>query len=700
MKGLTWWWLLGLVSAQVPISWKVALWPQKESYAVGDTVILSLKASIPPPYHLYSSRPTAKPANLPTTLTLDAQTSGVRPIGPLQEIGKLITVYDEIFETEVFYYEGEVTFQQKFYLTQAPAQIVGYLRYQYCDEEQCYTEKLELDQKLTVLASNSSIKAKDQTPATSPPSKMDSATGPNLTSLDTSGSTPQPMASVQPILPTQATAATTPSRDGAISTNRNIWGLFLKAFLFGLAAVLTPCTFPMIPLTVSYFTKALEGRRGFPLLALCYSLSILLIFWLLGGIVTIFFGASAAYNISTNPWLNLIFFVILLAFGLSFLGLFEIRLPASWGTATSRYASTRSLGGVFFMALTLVLVSFSCVGPLLGTLLIDMVGGSYWAPFVGMTGFGLAFALPFGLLAGIPQLLQKLPRSGAWMETFKVTLGFLELVLALKFLSNADLVWHLGILDREVYLTAWIVLFLTLGLYLMGFIPLGGHKPEAIGVLRLLTGMSSLGLGIYLFTGLWGAPLKAFSGLLPPIHDEIGVRLVGGNAQETRQATCDLPPDRLYVNELRKHTPPEFCVFYDLEEAKAYAASVNKPLFIDFTGHTCVNCRQVENSVWQDPTIRRLLQEQYVMVSLFVDDATPLPELSYTPTGEKLRTLGDKWLALEKTLYRIQAQPFYVLTDTTLVPLVPPQGFTLDKEAYRAFLEAGLSAYQAKRMRS
>lgn len=693
MRPIIGWWLLSLVSAQVPISWRVTLSPKKESYAIGDTVTLLLKASIPPSHHLYSSRPTAKPANLPTTLTLDEQTKGVKPVGLLQELGKLITTYDEIFETEVFYYEGEVTFLQKFYIIQAPAEIIAYLRYQYCDEEQCYTDKLEIEQKLPVAKSVLTPTPKE---SRRPEVKADSARTSKILFEDTS----EPTSSLSPAPIEPLAQAAGLATQGKPPSHPSAWWLLIKAFLFGLAAVLTPCTFPMIPLTVSYFTKALEGQRGFPVLALWYSLSILIIFWLLGGLVTIFFGASAAYNISTNPWLNLVFFLILVLFGLSFLGLFEIQLPASWGTATSRLANPRSLGGVFFMALTLVLVSFSCIGPLLGTLLIDMIGGTYWAPFVGMTGFGLAFALPFGLLAGVPKLLQKLPRAGAWMETFKVTLGFLELALALKFLSNADLVWHLGILDREIYLTAWIVLFLTLGLYLMGVIPLGVQRPESIGVMRLLAGMSSIGLGIYLFTGLWGAPLKAFSGFLPPIHEEIGVRLVGGLTQGASQSDCDLPPNRLYAAQLRKYTPPEFCVFYDLDEAKAYAAKAKKPLFIDFTGHTCVNCRQVESSVWQDPTIRRLLKEKYVMVSLFVDDATPLPQMLRTPTGEKLRTLGDKWLYLQKHLYRIQAQPFYVLTDTTLVPLVPPKGFSLDKDAYRAFLEAGLSAYETKHTQS
>jgi thiol:disulfide interchange protein DsbD len=639
-----------------------------------------MTATIPPPYHLYSSRPPAKEANLPTTFTVIKQ-NGLKLVGSLEEKGSLRSEYDPIFETDVYYYEKEVTFVQRLVVVGTPATIEALLRYQYCDEEQCFTDKKPIEIQVPVVASQASPPPQQILPSQQPSLRRDTAR------VDSS---------TTPVLPVKEISPPAPEEPRPSSSQGSLWWMFLKAFLFGLAAVLTPCTFPMIPLTVSYFTKASEGRKGFPVLALWYSLSILLIFWILGLLLTLLFGASAAYTLATNPWLNLLFFFILVAFGLSFLGLFEITLPASWGTATSKYASPRSLGGVFFMALTLVLVSFSCIGPLVGTLMIDMVGGAVWEPLVGMSGFGLAFALPFGILAGLPQLLQKLPRSGDWMDTFKVTLGFLELALALKFLSNADLVWHLGILDREVYLTLWITLFLFLSLYLLGKIPLKGASPSEIGVGRLLLSMGSFSLALYLFTGLWGAPLKAFSGLLPPIHEEMGVRLVGGNQVLSLGTSCTYPPTRLYADKLQKHTPPDFCAFYDLEEARQYAATVRKPLLIDFTGHTCVNCRQVESSVWSDPTIKRLMQEKFVLVSLFVDDATPLPEALSTPEGEKLYTLGDKWLYTEKFKYGVQAQPYYVITDSTLQPLIPPMGFTLDVERYADFLRAGLTAFETK----
>ncbi|MCX7651756.1 MAG: thioredoxin family protein [Bacteroidia bacterium] len=688
MMGIEW----GVIWLQAVVSWSVALegpTPAK----VGDTLSIVLRAQVPAGYHLYSSRPTEKPANLPTQLTVEKR-RGVRLVGKLTEAGKLIEEYDPIFETKVYYYKDEVTFRQNLLVEGAPAEIEGYIRYQYCDEEQCYTATKDF--KLTVPVST--VPSAEKLPAQPPKDTVlpyraglaeKGSTSLSPPSLDTS----QKLLAEASPTPADAIAAST---GNARSQKESLWWVFLKAFLFGLAAILTPCTFPMIPLTVSYFTKATEGKTGFPLLAVWYGLSVLTIFWILGLVLTLFFGASAAYNLATNPWLNMVFFFILLLFGLSFLGLFDITLPASWGTATSRLANPRSIGGVFFMALTLVLVSFSCIGPLVGTLMIDMVGGRFWEPMVGMTGFGLAFALPFTVLAGTPQLLKKLPRSGEWMETFKVTLGFLELALALKFLSNADLVWHLGLLDREVYLVLWITLFFFLSLYLLGKIPLKGASPSEIGVGRLLLSMSSFALALYLFTGLWGAPLKFFSGLLPPIHEEMGVRVLGGK-QRSSETACPYPPNRRHAELLSKYTPPEFCAFYDLEEARAYAAQVGKPLLIDFTGHTCTNCRQVESTVWSHPSIKSLMQQSFVLVSLFVDDHTPLDSVIITSDGTKLRTLGDKWLYFERTQYQIQAQPYYVITDATLQPLLPPKGFTLDTEEYEQFLREGLRVFAQRK---
>jgi len=698
---MRWLWLGwgGILLAQSLVKWDIVL--DSAGKKVGDTITLTFRASIPAPYHVYSARKTEKPANFPTSFTLDDHAArGAKLVGPLLEEGKLIQTYDPIFDTKVYYYANEVKFTQRIVITDSPVRLVGMLRYQYCDEEQCFFDKVEVDYTFSVqgiasgrVADRKSSVANSPVISSAEVGKdnllgVDSAPMPGIAGGDRSaGQVSGPVVSAAP-------ARQASSEEHADRTAGSLWWLFLKAFFFGLAAVFTPCTFPMVPLTVSYFTKA-QARQGSGFLgALWYAGSILFIFLILGGIITIFFGANATYAISTNPWLNLIFFLILVAFGLSFLGLFEITLPASWTTATSRLSNTRSLLGIFFMALTLVLVSFSCIGPLLGTLLIDMVSGSYGAPLVGMMGFGLAFALPFGLLAGVPRLLNKLPRSGSWMDTFKVTLGFLELALALKFLSNADLVWHLGILDREIYLTAWIVLFLTLGLYLFGILPLKGGRVEELSIPRLLIGMFSVGMGIYLFTGLWGAPLKAFSGFLPPIHEEMGVRVIG--ASHRSGSPCPLSPNRKYASLLSKHTPLGFCAFYDLEEAVAYATQVRKPILIDFTGHTCVNCRQVESSVWQDPAIQKLMQEEFVLVSLFVDDETPLDSVVVTPEGEKLRTLGDKWLYFQKAKYRIQAQPYYVITDETLVPLVPPRGFTLDKAEYKRFLEGGLGVYREK----
>ncbi|MCS7189317.1 MAG: protein-disulfide reductase DsbD family protein [Bacteroidia bacterium] len=677
------WLLWGVVWAQSAISWEIHTEGPSPARP-GDTVSLVLHARIASPYHLYSSKPPAVSANLPTTFTVEHK-EGVEPIKGLLERGAMKAVYDEIFGTEVYYYEGEVAFVQRFIVKGAPAKVSGYLRYQYCDEQQCFTERKEVDVEFPVQR----VAEKFQ-----PPKAASLSLSTRDTLLVDSPARAKQGGELTPVAPLSLSSSASASSEPE-KAEESLWWLFIRAFLFGLAAVLTPCTFPMIPLTVSYFTKVTEGKRGFPIMALWYGFSVVLIFWVLGLLLTGLFGASATYNLATDPWLNLIFFIILVVFGLSFLGLFEITLPASWSTTTARYANPRSLGGVFFMALTLVLVSFSCIGPLVGTLMIEMVGGRIWEPMVGMTGFGLAFALPFSILAGIPQALQRLPRSGEWMNTFKVTLGFLELALALKFLSNADLVWHLGILDREVYLVLWITLFLFLSLYLLGKIPLKGANPkQEIGVGRLLLSMGSFALALYLFTGLWGAPLKFFSGLLPPIHDEMGVRVIGGSlGSSPLSQTCSYPPQRKYADKLRKHTPPDFCAFYDLYEARLYAAQVNKPLLIDFTGHTCTNCRQVENTVWIHPVVKSLINEKFILVSLFVDDETPLDSIVVTPEGEKLRTVGDQWLYLEKSRFHAQAQPYYVITDTSLSPLLPPLGFTLDVEKYTNFLQEGLRLF-------
>ncbi|MCS6789664.1 MAG: thioredoxin family protein [Bacteroidia bacterium] len=673
---------------QAALQWYISTQPS-QPVKKGDVVYLRMWAVLKPGYHIYSSRPPSGPANTPTQLVIE-KIQGLKPL-PLTEEGKLQEMHDTIFDADVYFYEKEVTFIQPFVVTGSPATVSGFLRYQYCDEEQCYMQTYEVSASFEVKeepAESPSVSAAEvrRTPPAAETNPKDC----------TSTSMPSPpLEKTTETPPSSATSVTSASIAPSNSSLTTIGWTFIKAFLFGLAAILTPCTFPMIPLTVSYFTKAAEKRSG-RWLATWYGASILIIFWVLGLLLTMLFGAGATYNLATNPWLNLIFFLLLLIFGLSFLGLFELTLPASWGTATSRFASPHSLGGIFFMALTLVLASFSCIGPLVGTLMIDMVGGKIWEPLVGMTGFGLAFALPFSLLAGMPKLLQRLPRSGEWMETFKVTLGFLELALALKFLSNADLVWHLGILDREVYLSLWIALLLFLSLYLLGKVPLKGNAPQEIGVLRLLASMGSFALAIYLFTGLWGAPLKMFSGLLPPVHEEMGVRVLGGTSSGHSQPTCAYPSHRKYADALRKYTPLDLCAFYDLEEARQYAAQVQKPLLIDFTGHTCTNCRQVESSVWSHPAVKKHLQQDFVLVSLFVDDGTPL-DTPLVVEGKKLRTVGDRWLYLEQSLYKMQAQPYYVIVGENLEPLVPPMGFTLDAEAYLSFLREGLEKFKQQK---
>ena len=459
----------------------------------------------------------------------------------------------------------------------------------------------------------------------------------------------------------------------------------------------------MIPMTVSYFTKRSGTRAKGIRNAFIYSGSIISIFVVLGLALTVTFGVETIYNLSTNPWMNLVLFAIVFVFGLSFLGLFELSLPSSWVTSMDRKSDRGGLVGIFFMALTLVLASFSCVGPIAGIILIDAAKGAIGGPVIGMLGYSLGFALPFGMFALFPQALQSLPKSGGWLNSVKVVLGFLELALALKFLSNADLYNSWGLLDREVFLSLWIVIFTLLSLYLLGKLRLPHDSPmEKVPVPRLLLAIASLTFVVYLIPGLWGAQLPQLSGLLPPPNNQIGVRIapdyarqyfMGGNQGVTNSnPVCQLP--RKHANKLAEKAPEGYCMFYDLEEAQAYARQVKKPLFLDFTGHTCANCREMEHKVWPNMEVKKMLTENYVMVSLYVDEKTPLPEPIRLPDGKKLRTIGDQWQNFQITRYNIFAQPYYVLTDAELNLMVPQGvGYTPNVTEYLAFLKQGIDNF-------
>ena len=439
---------------------------------------------------------------------------------------------------------------------------------------------------------------------------------------------------------------------------KSMWLIFIISFLSGFAALLTPCVFPMIPMTVSFFTKSSKSKAAGIRNAVFYGISIIAIYVILGTIVTTIFGPSALNALSTNVWFNIVFFILLVVFALSFLGAFEIMLPSSWQNKADQASDKGGILGIFFMALALALVSFSCTGPIVGTLLVESATIGGIAPFVGMFGFSLALALPFALFAAFPGWMNSLPKSGGWLNTVKVFLGFLELALAFKFLSNADLVVQGHFLERELFLAIWIGLFAVLTIYLFGFIRLPHDSPtEKLSVFRTMLASTCLVFVIYLIPGMWGAPLKLISGFPPPLSYSESPQGIG-----TTQNTVGHSENKdMHLG------PQNIMVFHDLDKAKAYAKEVNKPLFVDFTGHACVNCRKMEEKVWGEPGILEILRDKMVIVSLYVDEKTALPasehkELEYAP-GKKMKItqVGHKWSYLQTTRYKSNTQPYYRL---------------------------------------
>ncbi len=502
--------------------------------------------------------------------------------------------------------------------------------------------------------------------------------------------------------PTTAEQETTSEASGDCSPSA-LWSSFIIAFFAGLIAILTPCVFPMIPMTVSFFVKQGEGaenrakgiRNG-----LLYAASIIFIYGFVGFLISVIFGGKALYILGSHPIPNLIFFAIFFVFALSFLGMFEITLPSKWSTAANNKATAGGILGPFFMALTLVIVSFSCTGPILGAALVQTTQGTEcgWKPFAAMLGFGFAFGIPFGLMAMLPKLMEKLPMAGGWMNTVKVVFGFLELALCMKFLSNFDQVmqWHL--LDRQIFLGLWIVIFICLAFYFFGWILLPhDEKKESITVPRLLVAIGVLGFVMYLVPGMWGGPLPMMEGLLPPMNKEIGVKLLPHQFAEEGTINSKIcKSDRVNAHIGVENEAHGFCMFYDLDQAIAFAKEQNKPLFVDFTGHTCANCRKMEQQVWPDDNVRKLLLNEFVMVSLYADDKTEFETPKLSPDGVKLRTVGDWVLDYSSRNFSVMAQPLYVLMNHDETKLVLPRGFNQDIPAYVEFLKSGIAAFNKK----
>ena len=652
-------------------------------------------AKIDQGWHVYS---TNLPADGPTSASLHVdKAEGVTPVGKLTTRGKELNVYDKTFEMKLRYFENSVGFVQRYKITAKTYSIKGYLEYGACNDEMCLPPtQVEFNFKgngpasapaATPTAANAETE-KTTTAATDVAADglsaltamtADTAKKADVLPVDTAGPLKQENAQVnadvnlwQPVI--KELSAFNSTKD---SSNSSLLAIFFMGIVGGLIALLTPCVWPIIPMTVSFFLKrAKDDRKKGIRDAVTYGLSIIVIYMALATLVTWAFGPQKLNELATNAPFNVFFFLLLVVFAFSFFGWFELRLPSSWGNAVDNKASaTTGLLSIFLMAFTLSLVSFSCTAPVVGLLLVQAATSGDWvAPAVGMFGFALALALPFTFFALFPTLLKKAPRSGSWMNMIKVVLGFIELAFSLKFLSVADLAYGWHILDRETFLSIWIVLFGLLGLYLIGKLKFPHDDPEqkAMPVPAIMLGLCSLAFSVYMLPGLWGAPCKAVSAFAPPI-----------NTQD-----FNLAPQTVHA------------AYTDYDEGMRAATAAGKPVLVDFTGFGCVNCRKMEASVWTDSRVADKLNKDYVLISLYVDDKTPLkqPVEVKLPDGTSrtLRTIGDKWSYLEQTKFGYLAQPFYVPLDNAGKPLNGSFSFKEDVPAYLEFLDKGLENYRAQ----
>jgi thiol:disulfide interchange protein len=642
----------------------------------GDHVDLIFTALIDNGWYLYSSDFDPELGPILTSFTFEKHPS-------FELVGKLKaenpkSKFEEVWGGNVNYFTGKGVFKQTVKINNDHPVIKGSSEFQTCNTTSGLCILGNEDFQFTGLKV---LAASAETEVLSPSSVQPDSSA--VVSVDTS-TTPITQAGI----PAEATIST---EDLGDSTNGNsLWGFALAAFLSGLVALLTPCVFPIIPMTVSFFTHQKNGKFK----ALVYGLSIILIYTLIGTVVSRLNGPAFANFLSTHWIPNVLFFAIFFAFGLSFLGLFEIVLPSGLVNKMDEKADRGGYMGIFFMAFTLVLVSFSCTGPIVGSLLVASAGGAVLKPIVGMAAFSAAFAIPFTLFALFPHWLKSLPKSGGWLNTVKVVLGFIELALALKFLSIADQVYHWRILDREVYLAFWIVIFGLLGFYLLGKIRTSHDSPvEKVSVPRLLLSIITFTFVVYMIPGMWGAPLKALAGYLPP-QSTIDFDL---NKPTVHNPSTQSMTVKKYTDLF--HLPHQLDGYFDFKEAMAESKRVNKPIFIDFTGHGCVNCREMEARVWSDPAVLRRLQEDFVIVALYVDDKTKLPESEwYTSSYDQKvkKTIGAQNGDLQIVKYNNNAQPYYCIVDQEGNLLVAPKNYDLNPTHFAAFLDSGKSAFEKK----
>ena len=672
-----------LAQAQLvkPPVWNIRL--ESKELEVGKPATLVMEAQIPMGWYVYSND---FDKNLGPLLTefIPAKSADFSVAGKLQGI-QARKKYDEVFEGDITYFMGKGRFEQPITLLSTAGIVKGSLEYQMCTDVtgQCINYELDIEVRFTA-------KAAAIVPLeTSPAQKADTST--TAPSALEAGSLVENADSTQgPGTPEPEQAPFTVDTE-----SESLVGFMVLAFLAGLAALITPCVFPMIPMTVSFFTGRAKKRSEGIRQAFIYGISIIGIYTIAGTAVAAIQGPEFANWLATHWVPNVFFFAIFMVFALAFLGMFELTLPSSFVNKIDAKAEKGGLGGVFFMAFTLVLVSFSCTGPIVGSILISSAGGELVKPVLGMFSFGLAFAIPFTLFAIFPEWMQRLPKSGGWLNTVKVVLGFLELALAFKFLSIADLVYHWGILDRDIFLAIWIVIFSALGLYLLGKIRLPhDSKMEHLGVPRLLLALVTFTFVVYMIPGLWGAPLKALSGYLPPLTTQ-QFSLSGSTSSSEASSSTEVV---LYGDLLK--IPHGIPGYFDYEQALAAAKREGKPLLIDFTGHGCVNCRKMEENVWVDPQVIKRLKEDFVMVALYIDERLELPESKwYTSTyDDKVKkTLGKQNADFQITRFNNNAQPYYVILDHQEQLLATPRGYDTDIAAFVEFLDGASAEFQSRK---
>ncbi len=641
------------------------------SQVKGQELIVSFTANIDETFHLYAMDiPEGGPQKTEFTYeTLE----GLKATGPVKVTnGKLIKTHDQAFDMNLSFYENTATFEQKFAITGSPYKVEGFVFYMSCNDGMC-TPPTRYEFTITGEADVTSAKedkpaAAEETPvetpvadATSPTDGADAST--NVVSAESLWT---------PVI--NELNAFGNSEGDDTGTSHSWWYILIAGFIAGLVALITPCVWPMIPMTVSFFLKRTKDRSQSIRDAVTYGISIIVIYVGLGLLITVIFGASALNSLATNAVFNIIFFLLLVVFALSFFGAFELTLPESWTTKLDAKAdATTGLLSIFFMAFTLCLVSFSCTGPIIGTLLVEAAtSGSMLYPAIGMFGFALALSLPFTLFAMFPSMLKSMPSSGGWLNMVKVVLGFCELALAFKFLSVADLAYGWRILDRETFLAIWIVIFALLGMYLLGFIRLphddDPDPSDRVSVTQLMLALVSFSFAVYMVPGLWGAPCKAISAFTPPM------------------STQDF-----------KLGEDAITTYHSYEEGMEAAQRAGKPVLVDFSGYGCVNCRKMEAAVWTDPEVKSIIDNDYILIELMVDDKTALPEVEVVKENGKdvkLRTIGDKWSYLQRYKFGANAQPFYVLLDGKGMPLNGSYSYDEDIDAYVNFLKTGIKNYK------